>query len=311
MSVTVVGAGVIGLTTGTVLRERGIAADIVAAEMPADTTSAAAGAIWYPLDALDDTRMIGWAEQTLRRLEELTATGTVLETEVLELHTGPQPPPVWADLVPGFTDAPDIPLPAGRQHAWAFSCLVIKVPEYLEWLTRRFRDLGGSIELRMLDDLEEAGDGVVVNCTGVGAHRLAHDPDVFPIRGQVIRIVNPGVPRCVIDDHHLEDVTYVFPRGDDCILGGSRQQGDWDRRVDDELTADILRRCAAIEPRVADPEIIDVRVGLRPGRPSVRLEAEPRGETTVIHNYGHAGSGHSLSWGCAATAADLVEAALG
>ncbi len=41
------------------------------------------------------------------------------------------------------------------------------------------------------------------------------------------------------------------------------------------------------------------RVGLRPARPTVRLEAEQAGGRPVVHNYGHGGAGVTLSWGCA------------
>lgn len=46
---------------------------------------------------------------------------------------------------------------------------------------------------------------------------------------------------------------------------------------------------------------------LRPFRPAgPRLEVESFGEKTVVHNYGHGGSGWSLSWGCALEAATLA-----
>lgn len=54
-------------------------------------------------------------------------------------------------------------------------------------------------------------------------------------------------------------------------------------------------------------------VGLRPGRPSVRLEEElipctgaNRGVLRVVHNYGHGGAGLTLAWGCAGHAVELV-----
>jgi D-amino-acid oxidase len=37
------------------------------------------------------------------------------------------------------------------------------------------------------------------------------------------------------------------------------------------------------------------QTGLRPVRPTVRVEREGR----VVHNYGHGGAGYTLSWGCA------------
>jgi glycine/D-amino acid oxidase-like deaminating enzyme len=52
---------------------------------------------------------------------------------------------------------------------------------------------------------------------------------------------------------------------------------------------------------LADAPILGIEVGLRPGRPDgVRLQAEQVGPTTVVHNYGHDGSGVFWSWGCAA-----------
>lgn len=65
---------------------------------------------------------------------------------------------------------------------------------------------------------------------------------------------------------------------------------------------------ARLAPLRADAQhLMKVTVCLRPFRPAgPRLEAERFGETTVIHNYGHGGSGWSLGWGCAAEAAALA-----
>lgn len=63
-----------------------------------------------------------------------------------------------------------------------------------------------------------------------------------------------------------------------------------------------------IEPFRANREnLMKVTVCTRPFRPAgPRLEVERFGEKTVVHNYGHGGSGWSLSWGCAAEAAMLA-----
>ena len=76
----------------------------------------------------------------------------------------------------------------------------------------------------------------------------------------------------------------------------------------------ILRDCAAIEPRLTGARVLAHRVGLRPARPTVRLEAEPAapgGGPPIVHNYGHGGAGVSLSWGCAREAAALAAERLG
>lgn len=58
---------------------------------------------------------------------------------------------------------------------------------------------------------------------------------------------------------------------------------------------------------VSAARLTRITVCTRPFRPSgPRLEAEKIGARTVIHNYGHGGSGWSLSWGCAEEAARLA-----
>jgi len=46
--------------------------------------------------------------------------------------------------------------------------------------------------------------------------------------------------------------------------------------------------------------LFDITVCTRPFRPAgPRLDTEMLGDTLVVHNYGHGGSGWSLSWGSA------------
>jgi D-amino-acid oxidase len=60
-------------------------------------------------------------------------------------------------------------------------------------------------------------------------------------------------------------------------------------------------------PEAGTPiQVLQHRVGPRPGRPSVRLEAEQVGAHRVIHDYGHGGAGVTLSWGCAEEVVRLV-----
>ena len=62
-------------------------------------------------------------------------------------------------------------------------------------------------------------------------------------------------------------------------------------------------------PALAGARVVRHKVGLRPARPTVRLDAERRDGRTVVHCYGHGGAGVTLSWGCAADVVALVQAA--
>ncbi|MBP7777195.1 MAG: FAD-dependent oxidoreductase [Acidobacteria bacterium] len=59
--------------------------------------------------------------------------------------------------------------------------------------------------------------------------------------------------------------------------------------------------------RVSAERVIRRTVGLRPHRPTgFVLKSAALDHKTLIHNYGHGGSGMSLSWGTAAMAADMA-----
>ncbi|RQP24379.1 FAD-dependent oxidoreductase [Piscinibacter terrae] len=64
----------------------------------------------------------------------------------------------------------------------------------------------------------------------------------------------------------------------------------------------------ALAPIRAQPDrIIDIAVATRPFRPQgPRIEAERLHGKAIVHNYGHGGSGWSLSWGSAKAALPLV-----
>jgi D-amino-acid oxidase len=108
-----------------------------------------------------------------------------------------------------------------------------------------------------------------------------------------------------LDQQH-ETLTYIVPRVNDMVLGGVAQEGNWNLDLSDEDHDSILKKCSSIIPELRDAEIIEDLVALRPGRTVVRLEKEFIGDHSVVHNYGHGGSGVTLSWGCADEVVELV-----
>jgi D-amino-acid oxidase len=306
----VVGCGVVGLTAGIRMRESGLDIRIVAAAPPLETTSSVAAALWYPYKAYPEDRVLSWGASTFEVLEDLSrepASG-VLMREGVELWWDPAPDPWWAGAVPGVRRCTEDELPPGYRDGHTFTAPVAEMPVYLRYLLDRFAAAGGQIERRTVSTLEELVDArVVVNCAGLGARELVGDASMEPIRGQIVRVRNPGLERFVLDENNPAGITYVVPRSEDCILGGTAEEGEWDTEPDPSIAAGILQRCAVVEPRLADAEVLDHKVGLRPGRPEIRLEREdPAHGPPLVHNYGHGGSGITLSWGCAEETLRLV-----
>jgi D-amino-acid oxidase len=216
--------------------------------------------------------------------------------------------PEWASHIPDFRVAEAAEIPDGRV-GWAFTVPVADTGVYLRWLAARFEGNGGVMEMRRIASLSEAAAEapLVVNCAGLGARELVGDAEMRPIRGQVMRVENPGLIRFWLDEYHPDGMLYIIPRRGDCILGGTAEVGEEDTTPDPDVAEAIRWRCAELEPDLADARLLEHRVGLRPWRPEIRLEAEPLpGGATVIHDYGHGGAGVTLSWGCADTVVELA-----
>ena len=127
-------------------------------------------------------------------------------------------------------------------------------------------------------------------------------------QGQVVRVAQMGFDTFLLDDHGPGGITYIIPRGSDCVLGGTVDEGSEDMAADPATAAAIMARSIFFEPRLAQATVLEHKVGLRPGRPTVRLEAEqPAPGQRLIHNYGHGGAGVTLSWGCADEVARLAQ----
>jgi D-amino-acid oxidase len=312
--VVVIGCGVVGLSTAIRLRESGLDARIVAAEPADETTSAVAAAIWYPYRAYPEEDVLRWGRRTFEVFEGLAGapkTGVRMR-EGVEVWRRPVGEPWWAAAVPGVRRCGAGELPSGYRDGHAFVVPVVEMPVYLRYLGERFARVGGTVERRVVTDIRDLADEgrLIVNCAGLGARKLVGDPSVRPIRGQVLRVENPGLDRFILDEDDPEGITYVVPRSGDCVLGGTAEEDEWGMDADPDVAAAILKRCRRLEPRLADARVLEHRVGLRPGRPSVRLEKEADGGVTVVHNYGHGGSGVTLSWGCAEEAAALARSFL-
>lgn len=308
--ITVIGAGVSGLTCAVRLLEYGFRVSIITKEELIETTSSVAAALWFPFRAYPLDRVVDWSVASLDRfqaLKEEPESGVVIHS-VAELYRGDLPSPGWRERLEGFRvlDSDEVPEPF--RGGFSIPAPVIDSSRYLPYLLRRATAMGASIDRRELDhigSLREESD-VVINCSGTGARDLARDPAVVPIRGQVVRVARESFHKVMVDEGSAE-AAYIVPRKDDCILGTTIEEGVWDRTPSERSTRDIVSRCAELDPRVRGARILETRVGLRPGRHEVRLEAVDLDGLTVVHNYGHGGSGFTLSWGCAEDVVTLVE----
>jgi len=295
--VIVVGGGIIGLTAAVRLRQRGADVTVWTADELGQTVSSVAAAVWYPTGTDGNPRVLRWAADTyaeFRRQIDAGVPGTLLRPTRNLLRHRITELPWWAPAA-GHVDLRDGTGPYANELG--FLAPVAEMDVYLQWLRGQTK----TVERRVVRRLDEVPAPVVVNATGLAAGRLCDDAAVHPIRGHVVIVANPGLDESLRDEDDPAAVTYVHPRTRDVVLGGSYEVGRDDTTPDPAEAAAIVERCTALVPRLAGAKVLADRIGLRPARrggPRVEREDTPDGRR-IVHAYGHAGAGMTLSWGCA------------
>ncbi|MBP6631632.1 MAG: FAD-binding oxidoreductase [Kofleriaceae bacterium] len=305
MNVTVVGAGVVGLSCAVELERAGHRVRVLATRPPAHTTSAVAAAVWFPYQVGPVDRVGRWAARTRDRLLALCGSAEAGVDRLVGYECrGDDAPPWWAVGV-GAVEAAPAPV-RGAPPAWRFDAPRADSRRFLPWLVSQLR---ADIELTQVTALADVPGDRVIHCTGLGAATLVGDASLTALRGQIV-VVEPGtipLDLTFTDDRGAEPIFYAIPRGDEVVLGGTAEPTTPDDPCvpDDAVTARILGRCARLGWRPGPVRV--VRVGLRPRRASVRLEVDAT-DPRIIHNYGHGGAGFTLALGCAEDVAGLVGA---
>jgi D-amino-acid oxidase len=317
--VAIIGAGISGLTCGVLFAARGFPVKIFAEQIGQQTTSGAAGALWFPYDAEPAVKVIPWALATYKVLVDLTkdARSGVSMIELRQhCRAGEIEIPDWAQAIVIPSDPPVISTEVEKSlnvsasvfsSGFSLTVPLMDTTIYLDYLADRFQkaagEIGESVRFEKLDEVDPKFD-LVINCTGIGARELVHDVDLEPHRGQVAIVPKIDNLNCAIvcDDAPL---MYAIPRTNDCVFGGTNDVSD-NLNPDPATTKAIVSECSRVL-EIENPQVLRERVGLRPFRKSgVRLEKEKlRDGRTVIHNYGHGGSGFTLSWGCAQEVIEL------
>ena len=306
-NVLVIGGGVIGLSSGICLLQDGWDVTIYSTEFSPNTTSDVAAALWYPFLSAPVEKTNIWGSRTYDILKLLVAEkdAGIEMTQTFEYFRSQQPDPFWISTVDKFERITE-DLPSDYVECFSFMSQVIEMPIYMNWLMDRYKLLGGKLEKRTIDDFSKlpAEFLIIVNCTGLSSGELCNDSEVYPVRGQIVRI-KPLLSQMHLDQQ-VPTLAYIVPRSNDMILGGVAQEGKWSLEPTEEDRNFIIDKCSKIIPDLKNAEIIEDIVGLRPGRTEVRLEKELISGKTVIHNYGHGGSGVTLSWGCAEEVVEIA-----
>lgn len=253
----VLGAGAVGLASARLLQDHGFEVTIYARDLPPDTTSNLAGAQWAPVSLIAPDRVTPAFRERYVRASRFafryfqTLAGDRYGVKWLEnffLYRTARHDDEWEmttlfeeifrveDLRPG--EHP-FPVPFARRVL----SMHIDTNQYLRQVTEDFRLAGGRIVVREFVDPASVAalpDPVIVNCTGLGAAALFRDPELVPLKGQLVVLApQPEVDYITVGPG--PGVMYMMPRRDGIILGGSFVRGDTSPEPDPAEAERILQ----------------------------------------------------------------------
>jgi glycine oxidase len=168
---------------------------------------------------------------------------------------------------------------------------------------------GGPVPSRA--DGETLAAGVVVLAAGCWSGRLGGLaaevlPPVRPVKGQLLYLRGPAdQPLCSRNVRGLE--VYVVPRTDGrVVVGATIEEQGFDTTVTAGAVGDLLRAALELLPDVAELELAETVVGLRPGSPDNAPMLGPAGPDGLVVATGHYRNGILLTPVTADTIAELL-----
>lgn len=251
--VSILGGGVIGITSALYLELAGYTTALYAARLPfeddhhpAFVTPYAAASVQPASVTMDDLSHVFETSQRFFSLLADAGSMGVRRQPHFVLYDDDRPDPEYAPAVERFRrlselDAP-LPRPDDRSvFGWRFRAYFAEMPVYVRRCYALYRALGGTVHETTLTReqfLDLPGDALL-NCAGLGAWDLFDDPRPAEIHvgHQVVARDLPvaRTPRGdvfsykYIPETSRSDTTgevYAYPRMDATVLGGSRLRTD-------------------------------------------------------------------------------------
>lgn len=252
----VLGCGVSGLTTATLLQERGFPVRIYTRDLPPRVTSSMATGTWSPSHYLIDNEYITddfvaqWKDDagySFRRFQDLLGLNERVEwiNAYMLSQAGGDGNPGGNNpfRLPGTLPAAELLEPADHPFSgWRVRKsprLVFNIPRYLENMLDRFLNFGGQLEIReikSLEDIDALPESCVMNCMGLGAKAVLNDEKLIPVSGQLAFLLpQPEINYCL-----MTPSAYSIPRKDGIVLGGDHIRGSWDTTPKREQTEKVV-----------------------------------------------------------------------
>lgn len=305
--VVIAGGGIIGLSLGLELLERGLSVTVIDRQQAMSSASWAAGgmlAVWDPQNPAELMPLAIRSEELypdyLARIEEFSGKAVPMRTRWAMQHViVPRPGAKVVSATELAEFAPGLK-PGEQRFEWLEEGSV-DPNDLREALPPAFVAAGGVLlEHTEVQRIEANGAVRVrtstghvcaaefVNCCGSWAGDAAQGLDklpVEPLKGQMVNLrCAPERLRCVVRAPGI----YLIPRGDGRVTVGSTIER---AGFDDNVSEPVVRRLAAagqeLLPEAEAPAQMDMWAGLRPATPDLLPVLGPAEKHHCWHATGH------------------------
>lgn len=314
--IVVLGAGIIGITSAIKLLENGFAVTVLSKDEPFQTNSDSAVATWYAPDDVKPCLQVLCLESLVYfdALSKEPTSGVQRISMVYyfkDEHAFQQSVwsnASWKNLLNISDQLPEDFI----KHDMFTKAVAAKIPLidiniYRPFLLKKFMQLGGQFIIKKIHAWQDLGDDwtMIINCAGWEAAFLTQDNEVYPVRGQIEvgRAVTELKQSYSFNVTDLNAYGVFKPQSNEWVFGTTYQIHDTEKQARTVDKDAILKKVAPFFPEINLLKTTS-RVGIRCGRPDVRIEKEmlagkQGNPILLIHCYGHGGSGVSASWGSA------------
>ena len=257
----VVGGGIMGLTTARLLQDAGWKVTIYTRDVTRHSTSNVGAGQWGPTSVFEEGVASKAFEEQYKFAARIAhhafqnlsgANYGISFKENYFLSNEPIEKSYYLRELPElFTSVADLephehPFPV--PYVERMVTMLVQPATFLRRIRDDFYLAGGKFVIRNFLSRSEVlslDEPVIFNCTGLGAKALFGDEELMPIKGQLVFMQpDPAVDYLTIGGG--SDVTYMFPRKGEILLGGSYQFNDWTQHVEPDVTDRIIRDNKAI-----------------------------------------------------------------
>lgn len=293
--VTIIGAGIAGLTTALALAERGARVSVIerSHHLGEQACSRFAGGMLAPWCERESAEQVvlelGKEALTYwpRILADTEANGTLVVAQRRDLADLDR----FARMTSGFewVDATAItelePDLDGRFNRGLFFAREshINPREAIAVLGERLREMGVEFQFGVDGETAEIDADTIVDCRGLAAHDALSD--LRGVKGEMLILRCPEISfKRPIRLLHPRIPLYVVPRGDGVFMVGATMIESDDRsRITARSMVELLNSAHALHPAFAEAEILEIGTDARPAFPDNLPRIRRDGRTVHVN----------------------------